>query len=77
MFSVSSRCDFIDIIRDYEESRYLLSSEAAWHIMKFEILSKSLSVIRCKVHVPNHKLHQMKHNIVNESGCTKRLWYHA
>ncbi|KAF6514101.1 hypothetical protein HZS61_006357 [Fusarium oxysporum f. sp. conglutinans] len=71
----SPASDMPDEYKDYIAARYLSSSEAAYRIFSFSIVTKEPSVRCLPVHLENHQLGQMWRASGNQSFMSDLLWY--
>ncbi|TVY62600.1 ATP-dependent DNA helicase pif1 [Fusarium oxysporum f. sp. cubense] len=71
----SPASDTPDEYKDYIAARYLSSSEAAYRIFSFSIVTKEPSVRCLPVHLENHQLGQMWRASGNQSFMSDLLWY--
>ena len=62
-------------IDDYQNARYLSSTEAAWRILRYHITTNSPSVIAIGIHLPDQQLGQMIRTASIASSVTKLMIY--
>jgi hypothetical protein len=62
---------------DYVQARYLLSAEAVWRILNFNITNKIPAIISLAVHLPGHNLPQMWCSNGQQSQSSQLLQYFA
>ena len=59
----------VDEVKHYLDGRYVCASEASWRIFGFDIHSRSPSVERLPVHLPNDKYVSFKNSQNLQEGC--------
>ena len=62
-------------IDDYQNARYLSSTEAAWRILRYHITTNSPSVVAIGIHLPDQQLAQMIRTASTASSVTKLMIY--
>jgi hypothetical protein len=62
-------------IDDYQNARYLSSTEAAWRILRYHITTNSPSVVAIGIHLPDQQLGQMIRMASIASSVTKLMIY--
>lgn len=62
-------------IDDYQNARYLSSTEAAWRILRYHITTNSPSVVAIGIHLPGQQLPQMIRTASTASSVTKLMIY--
>ena len=62
-------------IDDYQNARYLSSTEAAWRILRYHITSNSPSVTAIGIHLPDQQLPQMIRTASIASSVSKLMIY--
>lgn len=68
-----TQCDNVNELKDYIEGRYLSAHEAAWHILRFHITSKTPSVLCLPVHLPSENIPQFNGGQVSNRSLTTLL----
>jgi hypothetical protein len=62
-------------IDDFQNARYLSSTEAAWRILRYHITTNSPSVVAIGIHLPDQQLPQMIRTASIASSVTKLMIY--
>jgi hypothetical protein len=62
---------------DYIQAHYLLSVEAIWRILNFDITNKIPAIMSLAVHLPSHNLPQMQHSNSQQLQSSQLLQYFA